>query len=483
MNTKELKVDKFIRNSIQYKIIMPLIIFEIVSIITFFIYIYNTKMSNTELGDVLEVILPANTTNSISGSIALISFGFMFISSLGMILIVTLVCRRVIIRPIKSILEVNEQIRLGNIDARATMYSYDEIGIMVSELNSLLDSLGNSIETKEFEKNNMQNSIMKLLEDVSDAATGDLTVEANVGEDMTGAIADSFNHMIYRLRQLVLNVQKATVHVNTSVNEIQKNTEMLAQGSASQAEQILDSAAALDEMALSIQQVSENASLSSTVASQSLNSAKNGALAVQNTIQVISRMGNKVQETENHIKSLEQHSQDIGEIVSLISDISDRTSILAINASIEASLAGDAGHGFAIVAHEVERLAIRASEATKQIHNLVDTMQDKAIKAMIAMEESTFEVSRGSNVADEAGQALREIETVSSRLADLIQSISMSATQQARGSENLSQAMSEIANITKKTASETQQASHSINQLASLSNELREAVRIFKLPA
>jgi twitching motility protein PilJ len=289
--------------------------------------------------------------------------------------------------------------------------------------------------------------------------------------------------MIYRLRQLVLNVQKATVHVNTSVNEIQKNTEMLAQGSASQAEQILDSAAALDEMALSIQQVSENASLSSTVASQSLNSAKNGALAVQNTIQVISRMGNKVQETENHIKSLEQHSQDIGEIVSLISDISDRTSILAINASIEASLAGDAGHGFAIVAHEVERLAIRASEATKQIHNLVDTMQDKAIKAMIAMEESTFEVSRGSNVADEAGQALREIETVSSRLADLIQSISMSATQQARGSENLSQAMSEIANITKKTASETQQASHSINQLASLSNELREAVRIFKLPA
>ena len=273
------------------------------------------------------------------------------------------------------------------------------------------------------------------------------------------------------------------MHVNTSVNEIQKNTEMLAQGSASQAEQILDSAAALDEMAISIQQVSENTALSATVASQSLNSAKNGSLAVQNTIQVISRMGNKVQETENHIKSLEKHSQDIGEIVSLISDISDRTSILDLNASIEASLAGDAGHGFAIVAHEVERLAIRASEATKQIHNLVDTIQDKALKAMIAMEESTFEVSRGSNVADEAGQALREIETVSSRLADLIQSISMSATQQARGSENLSQAMSEIANITKKTASETQQASHSINQLASLANELREAVRIFKLPA
>jgi twitching motility protein PilJ len=289
--------------------------------------------------------------------------------------------------------------------------------------------------------------------------------------------------MIYRLRQLVLNVQKATVHVNASVNEIQQNTEMLAQGSASQAEQILDSAAALDEMAVSIQQVSENAALSATVASQSLNSAKNGSLAVQNTIQVISRMGNKVQETENHIKSLEKHSQDIGEIVSLISDISDRTSILALNASTEASLAGDAEHGFAIVAHEVERLAVRASEATKQIHNLVDTMQDKALKAMIAMEESTFEVSRGSNVADEAGQALREIETVSSRLADLIQSISMSATQQARGSENLSQAMSEIANITKKTASETQQASHSINQLASLANELREAVRIFKLPA
>lgn len=471
------------KNSIQYKIIMPLILFEIILIIIFSIYIYNAKMSNAALGDVLEVASPVDTANSTSRPIALISFGFITISSLGMILIVILVCRRVVIRPIKSILEANEQIRLGNIKARAVMYSYDELGMMVSELNSLLNSLESVIETKEFEKNSMQCSIMKLLEDVSDAATGDLTVEASVAEDMTGAISDSFNHMIYQLRQLVLNVQKATLYVNSSVNEIQQNTEILTQGSVSQAEQVLDSAAALDEMAVSIQQVSENAALSATVASQSLNSAKNGSLAVQNTIQVISHMGNKIQETSNHIKSLEKHSQDVGEIVNLIADISDRTSILALNASIEASLAGNAGSGFEIVAHEVERLSVRASEATKKIHVLVNTIQDEIKKAMIAMEESTFEVSRGSKVADEAGQALREIETVSSRLADLIQSISMSATQQARGSENLSQAMNEIANITKKTVSETQHASYSISQLASLSNELRESVRIFKLPA
>lgn len=307
-------------------------------------------------------------------------------------------------------------------------------------------------------------------------------MEENVTEDMTGAIADSFNHMIYQLRQIITNVQQATMHVSSSSNQIRQNAEKLADGSTTQAEQILDSAAALDEMAVSIQQISENASLSATVADQSLNSAKQGSIAVQNTIQAMDRMRDKVQETANRIKSLGGRSQEIGEIVSLIAEIADRTSVLALNASIEASLAGDAGQGFAIVAQEVERLAERASDATKQIHDIVDAIQGETSEAIVAMEESTIEVGRGSTVADQTGQALKEIESVSSRLADLIQSISLAATQQARGSENLSKSMSEISDITQQTASGTRQTAYSINQLASLADELRESVRTFKVP-
>jgi twitching motility protein PilJ len=193
-------------------------------------------------------------------------------------------------------------------------------------------------------------------------------------------------------------------------------------------------------------------------------------------------MRDKVQEIATRIKSLGERSQEIGEIVNLIAEIADRTSVLALNASIEASLAGDAGQGFAVVAQEVERLAVRASDATKQIHDLVDAIQGETSEAIIAMEESTSEVGRGSNVADQAGQALKEIESVSSRLADLIQSISLASTQQARGSENLSKAMSEISDITQQTSSGTKQTAISINQLARLADELRESVRTFKLP-
>ena len=436
-------------------------------------------------GDVrgaLEVIIPVGEAASISSTIAIRLLGFIVLPLLGVTSLIAFIYRRTVLRPIKSISETNERIRSGDLKARAFVYSNDEMGVMATGFNLLLDRLFNLVETKEAERAEMQDSIMKLLEEVSDASTGDLTVEAHVSENMTGAIADSFNHMIYQLRQIVFNVQDATMQVSTSANQIQLNAEKLADGSTIQAEQILDSAAALDEMAVSIQQVSENASLSATVADQSLHSAKQGSLAVQNTIQAMNLMKDKVQETALRIKSLGQRSQEIGVIVNLIAEIADRTSVLALNASIEASLAGDAGQGFAVVAQEVERLAVRASDATKQIHDLVDSIQGETSEAIIAMEESTEEVVRGAHVADQAGQALKEIESVSSRLADLIQSISLAATQQAHGSENLSKAMSEISDITQQTSSGTKQTAVSISQLAHLADELRESVRTFKLP-
>ena len=438
-----------------------------------------------KVGDVrgaLEVIIPVNEAASVSTSIAIKLFGFIGLPLLGLALLMAIVYRKTVLRPINSISETYERIRAGDLRARAFVYSHDEMGVMASGFNLLLDRLLYLVESKESERDEMQDSIMKLLEEVSDAATGDLTVEAYVSENMTGAIADSFNHMIYQLRQIVVTVQQSTWQVSSSANQIQQNAEKLAAGSTTQAEQILDSAAALDEMAVSIQQVSENAALSASVADQSLYSAKQGSTAVQNTIQAMERMRDKVKQTSDRIKSLGERSQEIGEIVTLIAELADRTSVLALNASIEASLAGDAGQGFAVVAQEVDRLAVRASEATKQIHDLVDAIQGETSQAITAMEESTLEVGRGAVVADQAGQALREIENVSSRLAELIQSISLAATQQARGSEGLSRTMSEISSITQTNSIGTKETSEAINQLALLADELRDSVRTFKVP-
>ena len=232
---------------------------------------------------------------------------------------------------------------------------------------------------------------------------------------------------------------------------------------------------------MSTQHVSENAVLSTTVAAQSLANAKQGAMAVQNTIAAMHRMQDQVQETAVRVKSLGERSKEISEIVQLIGDIADRTSVLALNASIEAALAGEAGQGFAIVAQEVERLAERAAVATRQITGIVDTIQSETHEVAQAMEDSTQEVIQGAQLADQAGQALSEIENVSTRLAELIQAISLASKQQARGSENLSKAMGEIAEVTQQVATGTKQAAVSINDLASLADALRSSVSAFKL--
>jgi twitching motility protein PilJ len=405
------------------------------------------------------------------------------VALLTAVAIVLIMCiSRSITGQIQEVRTVLDYINQGDYASRVMVTSRDELGLLAMSLNRMLDSTLSLVQSQG-ERDALQGSIMKLLEEVSGVAEGDLSVEAEVTEDMTGAIADSFNYMIHQLRKLVQNVQDSTLHVTNSANEVRVTAESLAEGSTSQAARIVESSAALDEMAVSIQQVSENAALSATVADQALANAKQGASAVQNTIEGMNRIRSQVQETAKRIKRLGERSQEVGEIVQLIGDIADRTSILALNASIQAARAGEAGRSFVVVAEEVERLAERSANATKQIAGLVNTIQSETNEAVTAMEESTREVVQGSRVADQAGQALGEIESVSNRLAELIQSISMASSQQARGSENLSNAMSEISEVTQQTANGTKQAALAISNLATLADELRDSVSTFKLPS
>ena len=385
-------------------------------------------------------------------------------------------------RQVRRIMDTCNQINKADYTARVEVVSKDELGAMATSLNAVLDHTLTLMQQSQQERDSMQASIMKLLEEVTDVAEGDLTLEAEVTEDATGVIADSFNYMIQQLRGVVARVQETTLQVSASANEVQATAEHLAEGSTVQATQIVESSAAIDEMTVSIQQVSEHAALSATVAEQALANARQGTTAVQNTIQGMSRIRAQVQETAKRIKRLGERSQEIGAIVQLIGDIAERTSILALNASIQAARAGEAGRAFVVVAEEVERLAERASNATRQIANLVNTIQSETHEVVIAMEGSTGEVVQGSQLADQAGQALSEIESVSERLAELIQSISHASTQQARSSESLSKAMSEIAAVTQRTAAGTKQATGSINHLAVLADELRYSVSTFKLP-
>jgi twitching motility protein PilJ len=374
-----------------------------------------------------------------------------------------------------------EKIEAGDYQTRAKVTSGDEIGKLTGSINNTLDRTLTLIQSAD-EKNSIQTSIMKLLDEVGGVADGDLTKDAEVSADMTGAIADSFNYMIEQLRSIIGNVQKATQQVSTAANRIQTSAESLATGSESQSAQIFQTSTAIEQMAESIQQVSENANVSSTVAQQALTTAKQGNTAVRNTIDGMNRIREQAQETSKRIKRLGETSQEIGQIVQLIDDIADRTSILALNASIQAAAAGEAGRGFAVVAEEVERLAVRSTEATKKIAALVKAIQGETNEAVAAMDRSIQEVVNGSKVANQAGQSLQEIEGVSVKLAELIQQISSASKTQAQSSEELSRSMGNISQITVETANGTKQTAQSVSNLAKLADELRSSVSTFRLP-
>ncbi len=341
----------------------------------------------------------------------------------------------------------------------------------------------NRLRLTEEQNEQNQNAILRLLDELADLADGDLTTEATVTEDFTGAIADSINFAIDQMRGLVKAIRDTALQVASSAQETQSTAMHLADSSEHQAQEIAGASAAVNEMAVSIDQVSSNAAESAAVAERSVAIAKKGAEVVQNTIHGMDTIREQIQETSKRIKRLGESSQEIGDIVSLINDIADQTNILSLNAAIQASMAGDAGRGFAVVADEVQRLAERSSAATKQIEALVKTTQTDTNEAVISMEHTTAEVVRGARLAQDAGVALEEIETVSMNLADLIQNISNASRQQSLSAGHISNTMNVIQEITSQTSAGTNATAKSIGNLAEMASQLRASVSGFKLPA
>ncbi|WP_245639979.1 methyl-accepting chemotaxis protein [Moraxella oblonga] len=337
-----------------------------------------------------------------------------------------------------------------------------------------------SARARQIQEDN-ERSQMAILRLLGDLAEGDLTVNATVSEDFTGAIADSVNFAIDQLRQLVLAINTTADRVAQSSQQTQMTAVELAEASEHQAQEIAGVSAAINEMAVSIDQVSANASESAAVAQRAVVIGQNGADVVQRSIEGMNTIRNQIQETSKRIKRLGESSQEIGDIIGLINDIADQTNILALNAAIQASMAGEAGRGFAVVADEVQRLAERSAAATRQIETLVKTIQADTNEAVSSMEQTTAEVVKGAKLAKDAGEALDEVQTVSHTLADLIQNISNAARQQATSAGHISSTMNIIQDITSQTSSGTMATARSVGRLNEMAAALQESVSGFKL--
>ena len=333
----------------------------------------------------------------------------------------------------------------------------------------------------EAEKDATQGAILRLMNEMGDLADGDLTIRATVSEDITGAIADSVNYTVEELSVLVRRINDAALRVTSASNAAQSTSNQLLAATEVQSTEIKNANAAVLEMADSMKKVSSSALESARVANASLEAAQKGAAAVSNSISGMNEIRTQIQETSKRIKRLGESSQEIGEIVELISDITEQTNVLALNAAIQAASAGEAGRGFSVVAEEVQRLAERSGEATKQIAAIVKTIQTDTHDAVAAMEHSTQGVVEGAKLSDAAGQALNEISSVSQDLARLIQAISADTQAQAEIATKVAGSMQDILRITGQTTASTQQTAVSIGELTELAVELKGSVSGFKV--
>jgi methyl-accepting chemotaxis protein len=435
---------------------------------------------------ILGIVVSQEAGSSHSGTLLLFVVVCAVLSFLGIITVLYYTQRK-IKDHLLTLIDVCRKYANGDRTVRAMVNGDDDYAHLATSVNTLIDSQGTVAGAAAFSAGSsdaaaLQAQIEKLLQEVSAVGDGDLRVQAEVTPDTLGVLADSFNYMIEELAKVVGRVQSTAVQVTNATRRILDRSTELSQATETQVGQISQASEAVEALAVFIQNVARNAMLSAEAAREALHNANSGQQSVRQTIEGMMLIRENVQETSKKIKRLGERSNEIGEIVRIIEDIADQTNLLALNAAIQSAMAGEHGRGFAVVADEIRLLAERSTESTKRIDTLVKSIQGDTYEAVVAMEDSTQEVVKGSQLADEAGRSLNSIYSAVERQAQMIESIARAANDQTSVSEAVAIAMNRISDITRQTNAGTQEAAASVTYLADLAEQLRASVSTFRLP-
>ncbi len=387
-----------------------------------------------------------------------------------------------VLKPVQELAVYAEKFSSGQYNARPQVDATDDFGFIAGSFTRSSERISLAVHNQEAQES-LQRSVTDFLTIVSQIARGDLTLRGKVTNDALGNVVDSVNYMLDNFAKVLERVRKAAIDVSSSANEILLSSEEMSSGAVQQDQEITNTSSAVEELTVSMKQVSNNAEASAEAARRALDAAEQGNRAVRDTLEGMQRIRASVQATAKKIKSLGDRSLEISEIINVINDITEQTNLLALNAAIEAARAGEAGRGFAVVADEVRKLAEHSRTATKDIAALIKAIQAETNEAVVVMEEGTKEVEVGARLADQAGKALEAISSVVRQSAELVQEISLASKQQVRGTEGVANAMQIISNITRQTSQGARQTAHTVENMVKLSEQLNEALSQFRVSA
>jgi len=416
---------------------------------------------------------------SAPGKTPMLFFAAAFIC-LATTLVVLVMLSNKVAKPVSELVDYSQKFAAGEYTSRPQIDSNDDFGLIAENFTRSSERISRAVLNQEAQES-LQKSVTEFLTVVSQIGRGDLTLRGRVTSDGLGNVVDSVNFMLDNFVKVLERVRKAAIDVSSSANEILLSSEDMASGAVQQDQEITNTSSAVEELTVSMKQVSNNAEASAEAARRALDAAEQGNRAVRDTLEGMQRIRSSVQATAKKIKSLGDRSLEISEIINVINDITEQTNLLALNAAIEAARAGEAGRGFAVVADEVRKLAEHSRAATKDIAALIKAIQAETNEAVVVMEEGTKEVEVGARLADQAGKALEAISSVVRQSAELVQEISLASKQQVRGTEGVANAMQIISNITRQTSQGARQTARTVENMVKLSEQLNEALSQFRI--
>lgn len=359
-------------------------------------------------------------------------------------------------------------------------YALEQAQLLQQIEQGLKSAESTTVEERQ-QKEALQMQLLGLLEHVEGAASGDLTVRADVSEGEIGTVADFFNSIIESLRDIVTQVKTTATQVNRAIASNSTDISQLTEASLNQATEINNTLDTVDNMTYSMQHVAANARQAAIVANNAANNAEQSEQAIDRTVKKIMNLRETVGETAKKVKHLGESTQEISRVVSLINQIALQTNLLAINAGIEAARAGEQGQGFAVVAEEVGELASRSAFATQEIEGILENIQKETSELVQVIELETTQVVEGTRVVEDAKQSLYQILEVSRQVDSLVQSISSATDSQVETSKVVSNLMKQIAKTSQLTSASSRKVSESLQQTVEISQQLQETVGTFKI--